>query len=106
MVLVESVEAFRLVSSLAKRLEEAGVAEDKHVTELLTDCGRQTQHSHNAGHGSNEVNHGVRDVSVGVRQRRRCDARLDEAEHFECNQRGSKWTYRSVKFLYRGYSTC
>lgn len=42
LILVEFVKALCLTVSLSKRLEEASVAEDEHVTNLLTKGSRQT----------------------------------------------------------------
>lgn len=80
-MLVEFVEALGLVGGLSERLKEAGVAENKHVTNLLTDSSCQAQKSYEGSHDGGKVDERVRNIGVEVCQRRGSHAGLDEAEH-------------------------
>ena len=80
-MLVKFVEALSLVGGLSERLKEAGVAEDKHVTNLLADSSSQSQKSHEGSHDSGKVDKRVGNVGVEVCQGRGSHTGLDEAEH-------------------------
>jgi hypothetical protein len=90
-MLVELVKTLSLVSSLAKRLKEAGVAENENVADLLADSSCKTEESHKDGGNSGHVDQRGRCESVELGQRRGSHMRLDEVEHVgkEGNDQGA-----------------
>lgn len=96
LVLVELVEALCLTGSLAKGLEEAGVAEHENIADLLAEGGSEPEQGHESGEDSRQIDYRVGQVGVEVLQRRAGNAGFDEAEHLvtllHCKRSGGQDT--------------